>query len=172
MKTFTQFKHSLVSEAAPNALTPAEKKLVKPLLGKTEDQLLKLKWDKFPIEAVLRKLPQEQGSPIISAYRKLLKSSASDIADEMLKRAQAIIKTEKIKVGSWTNQGQVTFLSPTEIEFSGKYRSKLNGANNFVELRLANLKKLTKAAYDKSKKPSTEPEDERTAYYNRRWNGD
>lgn len=151
-KTFesiSNFKGALIEES-----------VVKPLLGKSPEQLLKLHYSKFPSEndPELRTLSYNERSAIMKAKDAVIASSKDLIKKDKMKVGKGAFKISGAKVNDYTSLGQVTKISDSGVTFNGGKEVSFDSLIIGGESVFAKLAKMTKAEFDsqtKSKSAAT-----------------
>jgi hypothetical protein len=142
MKTFSQLK-DYVTEG---------KSKVQALLGKSSEELEKLKYTAFPsvTDPELRSLSYVERSTILQARDKVFAKSATQIKKDLEKFSRAAFKKSGAKVGDFTTLGKVTRVKRTAVVFNGDklipFSATLIGGVSMFH----NIRKITETEYNKS----------------------
>ena len=151
MKTFSQLKASFLPESSK----------VKPLIGKSKEDLEKMHYSKFPIEndPELKELSYKDRMVIMSAKDVVMKASSETIKKDNAKEGRALFKATGAMVGDYTTMGLVSkvtkngviFDAGNETPFSSKLAggaSVFGGIKKVVKGTLTRKKNATKKDHD------------------------
>jgi hypothetical protein len=141
MKTFSQLKASFLPEASK----------VKPLVGKSKEDLEKLHYSKFPLESdpELKELGFKDRMTIMSAKDKVFAASKDLIAKDKSKVGRALFKKTGAAVGDYTTLGLVSKITKDGVVFNTGNEIPYSMKSATGISMFDGIKKISKGTYTK-----------------------